>query len=146
MLANAQDLSRVPLQMQFDPKVLELVNVDAGELLGRDGQPVALVHRDEGNGHGDDLGFAAAQREGRGRAGNVCTLTFKALAAGDSTLSLVKVGAKDSAQANLPAVGNAGRGACEVEWPVQVQKQVRMRQTGQEERYGAAELARSKLA
>ena len=34
MLSNAQDLSAVPLQMQFDPKVLALVNVDAGELLG----------------------------------------------------------------------------------------------------------------
>ena len=40
----------MPLQVQFNPKVLELVNVDAGGLLGGDGQPVALVHRDEGNG------------------------------------------------------------------------------------------------
>ena len=50
MLSNAHDVFSVPLQLQFDPKVLQLVNVDAGGLLGRDGQPVALVHRDDGNG------------------------------------------------------------------------------------------------
>jgi general secretion pathway protein D len=32
-------------------------------------------------------------------------LTFKAIAAGDTNISLVKVGAKNSAQASLPAVG-----------------------------------------
>ena len=37
--------------------------------------------------------------------GSVCLLTFKANAPGDATVSLVKVGAKDSAQTNLPAVG-----------------------------------------
>ena len=36
----------------------------------------------------------------------MCTLTFKALAPGDSALKLVKVGAKDSKQNNLPTVGN----------------------------------------
>ena len=38
--------------------------------------------------------------------GSVAVLTFKALAAGDSKLSLTKVGAKDSNQTNLPAVGS----------------------------------------
>jgi general secretion pathway protein D len=38
--------------------------------------------------------------------GTLCTLTFKALSAGDSALSLVKIGAKDSNQNNLPTVGN----------------------------------------
>ena len=38
--------------------------------------------------------------------GNLCTLTFKAVAAGDSNLALVKVGARNSAQANLPVVGS----------------------------------------
>ena len=47
---NAHDLFGVPLQMQFDPKVLSLVDVDAGDLLGRDGQAVALSHRDDGEG------------------------------------------------------------------------------------------------
>ncbi|HXE06796.1 MAG TPA: cohesin domain-containing protein, partial [Acidobacteriaceae bacterium] len=50
VLTNAHDVFSVPVQVQFDPKILQLVNVDTGGLLGGDGQPVALVHRDEGNG------------------------------------------------------------------------------------------------
>jgi general secretion pathway protein D len=38
--------------------------------------------------------------------GNLCTLTFKAVAAGDSNLALVKVGARNSAQASIPVVGS----------------------------------------
>ena len=97
----------MPLQIQFDPKVLELVNVDAGGLLGGDGQPVALVHRDEGNGL---VTISASRPPGVGgvtmNQGEVCILTFKALAAGDTKIALVKVGAKNSLQDNLPAVGS----------------------------------------
>ena len=50
MLSGANDLYAVPLQLKFNPAVLQLVNVDAGDLLSRDGQPVSIVHRDEGNG------------------------------------------------------------------------------------------------
>jgi general secretion pathway protein D len=106
VLSNAHDVYSVPLQLQFDPKVLQLVNVDAGGLLGGDGQPVALVHRDEGNG----LVTVSASRppgvNGVNGQGQVCIFTFKAVAAGDSKLSLVKVGAKNSIQANLPATGS----------------------------------------
>jgi len=38
--------------------------------------------------------------------GQVCILTFKALAAGDSNIALVKVGAKNSLQGSLPATGS----------------------------------------
>ncbi len=106
--ANAHDLFEVPLQMNFDPRVLALVNVDSGDLLGRDGQPVALVHRDEGNGLVTVSAARPPQTPGVNGAGVVCTLTFKALATGDSPLSLVKIGAKDSKGTNLPAVGTQG--------------------------------------
>ncbi len=105
---NAHDLFEVPLQLKFDPRVLSLVNVDSGDLLGRDGQPVALVHRDEGNGSVTVSAGRPPQTAGVNGAGVVCTLTFKALAAGDSPLSLVKIGAKDSKGTNLPAVGTQG--------------------------------------
>jgi len=106
VLSNAHDVYSVPLQLQFDPKVLQLVNVDAGGLLGGDGQPVALVHRDEGNG----LVTISASRppgvNGVNGEGQVCILTFKAISAGDSNIALVKVGAKNSIQASLPATGS----------------------------------------
>lgn len=104
--ANARDLFSVPLQLHFDPRVLSLVNVDAGELLGRDGQAVALVHRDEGNGTVTVSASRPPSTKGVDGQGSVCTLTFKALAAGDTPLQLVKIGAKDSQQRSLAAVGS----------------------------------------
>ncbi len=105
-LSNAKDLFEVPLQMHFDPRVLSLVNVDAGDLLGRDGQTVALVHRDEGNGQVTISASRPPNVKGVDGQGTLVTLTFKALAAGDSPLTLMKIGAKDSQQNNLPTVGN----------------------------------------
>lgn len=105
-LANGRDVYSVPLQMQFDPKVLDLVNVDSGDFLGHDGQAVAIVHRDEGNGLVTISTSRPPGVAGMNGQGTVCTLTFKAKAAGDTALALVKVGAKNSAQANLPAVGS----------------------------------------
>jgi general secretion pathway protein D len=102
---NAHDLFGVPLQIQFDPKVLQLVNVDAGELLGRDGQAVALVHRDEGNGAVTISATRPPNTSGVSGQGALCTLTFKAIAPGSTQLALVRIGARDSHQNNLPAVG-----------------------------------------
>ncbi len=104
--ANARDLYSVPLQVQFNPAVLQLVNVDAGDLLSRDGQAVSIVHRDEGNGLVTISTSRPPNVAGVNGQGSVATLTFKAVAAGDSNVALVKVGARNSTQANLPAVGS----------------------------------------
>jgi general secretion pathway protein D len=106
LAANAHDLYAVPLQLQFDPKVLQLVNVDAGELLGRGGQAVAMVHRDEGNGMVTISSSRPPNVPGVDGQGSICTLTFKAIAPGNSALSLVKVGARNSNQTSLPATGS----------------------------------------
>jgi general secretion pathway protein D len=106
MVGNGRDVFSVPLQMKFNPAVLQLVNVDSGDFLSRDGQVVSMSHRDDGAG----LVAIATERPpnaaGVTGQGSLCTLTFKAIAAGDSDLTLVKVGAHNSAQANLPAVGS----------------------------------------
>jgi general secretion pathway protein D len=105
LLGNAKDVFSVPLQLKFNPAVLQLVNVDSGEFLSRDGQLVSLVHR-------EDSGLVAVSTSrppnaaGVSGQGSLCTFTFKAIAAGDSDLTLVKVGAVNSAQANLPAAGS----------------------------------------
>jgi general secretion pathway protein D len=108
VLSNAHDVFSVPMQIQFDPKVLELVNVDAGGLLAGGGQPVALVHRDEGNGLVTISASRPPGASGVDGQGEVCTLTFKAVGAGDTSISLVKVGAKNSQQGNLPASSSQG--------------------------------------
>jgi general secretion pathway protein D len=106
MMANARDVFSVPMQVQFNPKVLELVNVDAGEMLGRDGQAVALVHRDDGAGLATITASRPPNVLGVNGQGVLCTLTFHAIAAGDAQVTLVKVAAKNSAQLNIAAIGS----------------------------------------
>jgi hypothetical protein len=50
VLTGGADIASVPLQISYDPAKLSLVNVDKGDFLSRDGQAVALVHRDDGPG------------------------------------------------------------------------------------------------
>ncbi len=102
-VTGARDLYAAPLQLQFDPKLLTLVNVDAGEMLGRDGQSVAIVHRDEGNGLVTISVSRPPAVKGIDGQGGVAVLTFRAAAAGDAKLSLARVSAKTSTQATLPA-------------------------------------------
>jgi len=106
--SNAHDLFAVPVQVQFDPKVLQLVNVDAGDLLGKDGQSVALVHRDEGNGALTISATRPPGTKGVDGQGSICTLTFKAIGPGDSTLALTRIGTRDSQQNRIAAVGAQG--------------------------------------
>src|SRR5882757_1904820 len=75
---NAHDLYSVPLQLQFNPQVLSLVNVDAGDMLGHDGQAVAVVHRDEGNGSVAVSMSRPPGVKGVDGQGQICILTFKA--------------------------------------------------------------------
>jgi general secretion pathway protein D len=105
---NAHDLFAVPLQLQFDPKVLSLVNVDAGDLLGKDGQSVALVHRDEGNGAVTISATRPPGTKGMDGQGSICTLTFKAIGPGDSTVALTRIGTRDSQQNRIQSVGVQG--------------------------------------
>lgn len=107
LLQNGHDVFSVPMQVQFDPRVLQLVNVDAGDFLARDGKPVAIVHRDEGNGLTTISTSRPPATNGMNGQGSLCTLTFKAAAAGDSPISLVRVGAKDALQNNIPTVGSS---------------------------------------
>jgi general secretion pathway protein D len=50
VLTGGKDIASVPLQIQYDPVKLSLVNVANGDLLSRDNQAVALVHLDDGAG------------------------------------------------------------------------------------------------
>lgn len=103
MLTGGDDIYSVPMQLQFDPHVLQLVNVDAGDFLKRDGKDATVAHRVEDNGM---LTIAATRppgAKGISGQGTVCTLTFRAAAAGDSTIAFLKVGAKNSAQTAVAA-------------------------------------------
>jgi general secretion pathway protein D len=106
VLTGAKDVASVPLQIQYDPAKLSLVNVTPGDLLGRDNQAVALVHRDDGPG---SITINAARPPGVAGvsgAGVVCVLSFQAKLPGDSTLSMTRAGAMNSAQQVVPAPGS----------------------------------------
>jgi general secretion pathway protein D len=106
VLSGAKDVASVPLQVQYDPAKLSLVNVTPGDLLGRDNQAVALVHRDDGPG---SITINAARPPGVAGisgAGVVCVLSFQAKLAGDSTLSMTRAGAMNSTQQVMPASGS----------------------------------------
>jgi len=103
-VSGGKDIFSVPMQVQYDPAKLTLINVDAGSYLGRDGQAVALVHRDDGSG---GIAISASRPPGVAGvdgAGQLCTLTFQAKAAGDSIVSVTKAAARDSKQQALPVV------------------------------------------
>jgi general secretion pathway protein D len=104
-IQNGQDIFSVPMQLKFNPSVLQLVNVDSGPYLSQDGKSATVVHRDDGNGTVTIGATRPPQSTGVSGNGNVCLLTFKATAAGDSSISFIKVGAKNSTQTALPASG-----------------------------------------
>ena len=98
VLTGGRDVSSVPMQVQYDPEKLSLVNVTGGDLLGRDNQAVALVHRDDGPG---SLTINAARPPGVAGisgAGVVCVLSFEARTAGESVLSMKRAAAISSTQ------------------------------------------------
>ncbi len=68
------------IQVQYDPASLSLVNVNPGDLLSRDGQAVALVHRDDGPGNITINAARPPGAPGVNGAGVVCVLSFQARA------------------------------------------------------------------
>jgi general secretion pathway protein D len=103
-VSGGSDVFSVPMQLQYDPAKLTLINVDSGAYLGHDGQTVALVHRDDGAG---GVAISASRPPGVAGvngSGPLCVLTFQAKAAGDSIVSVTKAAARDSKQQALPVI------------------------------------------
>jgi general secretion pathway protein D len=96
LLSGAQNVYSVPLQLNYDPKLLELVNVSNGSFLSQDGQPVALVHReDETVGQSQITVTRPPGSGGVSGQGCVVTLTFQAKATGQTPLTITRGGARD---------------------------------------------------
>ncbi len=105
VISGAANIASVPLQIQYDPAKLSLVNVDNGDFLGRDGQAVALVHRDDGPGTITVNASRPPGAPGINGAGVVCLLTFQAKAAGSTSITITRPGAMNSAQQPVQAMG-----------------------------------------
>jgi general secretion pathway protein D len=106
VLSGAQNVYSVPVQLNYDPKILQLLNVSNGGFLSQDGQAVALVHRED-----DGLGqvtITASRPPGSGGVtgqGTVVTLTFQAKATGQSPLTITRGGARDPGLQSIAVTG-----------------------------------------
>jgi general secretion pathway protein D len=104
-MAGGLDNYSVYSQMQYDATKLSLINVDVGDLLGKDGQPVALTHKDDGGGNATMNVSRPPGVAGITGAGPVFTLTFQAKAPGDASVAIVRPVVRDSKQQKLNATG-----------------------------------------
>ncbi|HTV65097.1 MAG TPA: cohesin domain-containing protein [Bryocella sp.] len=106
-LTGGQNVAAVPLQIMYNPRVLQVVNVSSGPLLSQDGQTVALVNRDDSM--AGILQVTASRPPGAtgiSGDGSVFTLTFQARAPGQSTISINHANLKNPAQQSTPASGS----------------------------------------
>jgi general secretion pathway protein D len=106
-LTGGQNVYSVPVQITYDPKTLQLVNVSNGQFLSKDGQAVAVVHRDDPI--TGSIQVTASRPPGSGGVsgdGPVFTLTFLAKAPGQSTLTINRAQLRDPAMQQMPASGS----------------------------------------
>jgi len=103
VLTGGRDVSSVPMEIQYDPSKLSLMNVTNGDLLTRDNQAVGLVHRDDGPGNITINVSRPPGVPGITGPGVVCVLTFQAKTAGESAISLTSGAAVNNAQQRTAA-------------------------------------------
>ncbi len=106
MLSGGQNVYSVPVQLNYDPNQLQVVNVSNGGFLSQDGQAVALVHRDDPL--TGTLQVTATRPPGAGGVsgqGAVVTLTFMAKGSGQSALTITRGGARDPAMQPIAMSG-----------------------------------------
>jgi general secretion pathway protein D len=106
LISGAQNVYSVPLQLNYDPNKLQLMNVSNGGFLSQDGQTVALVHReDETSGTLQITATRPPNSGGVSGQGSVVTLTFMAKASGQSPLTITRGGARDPAMQAITVNG-----------------------------------------
>ncbi len=103
VLNGGVDVSSVPLQLNYDPAKLTLVNVTGGDLLSKDGQAMALIHRDDGPGNVTIVGSRPPGTAGVSGSGVICVLTFQAKNPGQTSVTMTRAGAVNSKQQQMPA-------------------------------------------
>jgi general secretion pathway protein D len=104
LLSGGQNIFQVPMQISYDPKLLQVANVSNGSLLSQDGQIVTVTHREDG-GTMQVTATRPPGSSGISGQGAVVTVTFVAKAPGQASLTIAKGGARDPAMQALPVNG-----------------------------------------
>ena len=105
VMNNGTDIASVPVQIQYDPASLSLVNVDIGDFLNRNGQTVEPIHRDDGPGTLTINASRPLGAAGVSGTGAVYILSFQAKAAGESAITIIRAAAVNTAQQQTPVQG-----------------------------------------
>ncbi|HEX3662431.1 MAG TPA: cohesin domain-containing protein [Acidobacteriaceae bacterium] len=110
-LTGGSDVFAVPMSVQYDPSKLSLINVDSDDgqhtnFLGKDGQAVALAHRDDGRGEAAIAVSRPPGTTGVSGSGTVCVLTFQAKAPGDASIAISRPVIRNPQQQVEPATGS----------------------------------------
>jgi general secretion pathway protein D len=104
LLNGGQNVFQVPMQISYDPKLLQVANVSNGSLLSQDGQIVTVTHR-ENDGTMQVVATRPPGSAGISGQGAVVTLTLVAKAPGQASLTIARGGARDPAMQALPVNG-----------------------------------------
>jgi general secretion pathway protein D len=102
---NVQDLYSIPMLMQFNPAVLSVEDVRQGGFLSGGTQEIAIVERvDKERGQAIISATRMPNTPGVSGSGTIVGVVVKAIAPGNSQLSIVQVNAKDSQQRPIQVV------------------------------------------
>jgi general secretion pathway protein D len=104
--SGAKDMYSAPVQISYDPNLLQLVNVSNGDLLSRDGQAVALVHREDAG----NIQANATRPPGSGGIsgdGILYSITFQAKAKGATSVN-IRPSVRNSAMQVIPVSASPG--------------------------------------
>jgi len=103
---NAENIHSVPFQLYYDAKQLKVVNILNGELLGQDGQAVAVIQRvDDQNGVATITLTRPPDIAGVSGSGVLATVSFQALAPGQSALNILRSAARNASQQPVSLAG-----------------------------------------
>ena len=106
MLSGGQNVYSVPVQLNYDPNQLQVINVSNGGFLSQDGQLVTVAHREDPT--SGTMQITASRPPGSGGVsgqGAVVTLTFVAKSPGQSALTITRGGARDPAMQPIAMSG-----------------------------------------
>jgi general secretion pathway protein D len=102
---NVQDLFSIPVLLQYDPKVISVETVSQGGFLSGGTQEIALVQRvDKDRGQAVVSATRMPHTAGVNGTGTLFGVQIRAIAPGQTTLSIVQTNARDSQQHPLALV------------------------------------------